>query len=201
MSRVRDDLDKPRDDASDRFRMMFDEHSGALLSYGLRRCHSAADAADLVAETMLVAWRRIDEVPPDGGTLPWLYGVARFVLSNQRRGLRRRDRLSARLASEVEDLVPDTADISASHAWVRDALATLNELDREVLTLTLWEGLTPAEVGIALDTPAATVRTRLHRARRRVREELEASAVERSAVGGHDEVDEQPLVRDGEELR
>lgn len=199
--RVPEEFDGERHPERQRFRAIFDQHNAALLSYGLRRCPSPADAADLVAETMLVAWRRLDDVPSDAGALPWLYGVARNVLSNQRRGDRRRDRLSTRLASELEVLVPDMSEGSAIKSWVRDALETLNDLDREVLTLTLWEGLTPAEVGAALEIPAATVRTRLHRARRRVRESLEATAGERSAVDGHDEVDEQPLVCEGEELR
>lgn len=195
------EFDDDRDRARERFRALFDQCNGPLLSYGLRRCPSASDAADLVAETMLVAWRRLDDVPPGDGALPWLYGVARNVLSNQRRGDRRRDRLSVRLASELEELVPDGSEVSTTQAWVRDALETLNDVDREVLTLTLWEGLTPAEVGLALGVPAATVRTRLHRARRRMRETLEATAGERIGVGGHDEVDERPLVCEGEELR
>jgi RNA polymerase sigma-70 factor (ECF subfamily) len=190
-----------QDGSSDRFREFFDQHQQALLSYGLRRCHSAADAADLVAETMLVAWRRLDDVPPGPDALPWLYGAAWFVLANQRRGHRRADRLSARLASDLEDLVADTTQTSADRAWVGDALATLNDLDREVLTLTLWEGLSPAQVAVAMDVPAATVRTRLHRARRRVREALEASACERLAVAGHNGLDEQPLACDREEMR
>jgi RNA polymerase sigma-70 factor (ECF subfamily) len=150
---------------------------------------------------MLVAWRRLDDVPPGAEALPWLYGVARNVLSNQRRGDRRRDRLSARLAMELEALVADPSEHSATRAWVRTALDGLNDLDREALTLTLWEGLTPAEVGVALQIPAATVRTRLHRARRRIRETLDATEGERSDVRGHDLVDERPLVCEEEELR
>lgn len=193
-----EDLDGEEDRRRRRFHAIFDHHNSALLAYGLRRCASAADAADLVAETFLVAWRRIDDVPPDSGTLPWLYGVARNVLSNQRRGDRRRDRLSARLASELEALTPDPSEPSANHAWVGDALQTLGALDREVLTLTLWEGLTPAEIGASLSIPAATVRTRLHRARRRVRESLEATADERSTVNGHEPANERPLVDERE---
>ncbi len=194
--RLRGHPDNPRDSASARFGELFDQHNGAVLSYGLRRCDSASDAADLVAETMLVAWRRLDDVPMGPEALPWLYGVARYVLANQRRGQRRRDRLSARLALELEDLVADTAETSAERSWVRDALMGLNDIDREVLTLTLWEGLTPKEVAAAVNVPAATVRTRLHRARRRVREQLETSAGERIPVDGHEGMDEQPLVCD-----
>ena len=191
----------PADDAPARFRKLFDEHVHAVLSYGTRRCESPADAADLLADTMLVAWRRIDDVPGGTDTLPWLYGVARLQLVNQRRGHRRRSRLAARIGSHLEPHVQDTAQDSADRAWVSAALTTLNELDREVLTLTLWEGLSPAEAAIALDIPAATVRTRLHRARRRVGDELERSRGERFDVAGHDVMDERPLVCEAEETR
>lgn len=150
---------------------------------------------------MLVAWRRIDDVPGGTDTLPWLYGVARLQLVNQRRGHRRRSRLAARIGSHLEPHVQDTAQDNADRAWVSAALTTLNELDREVLTLTLWEGLSPAEAAIALDIPAATVRTRLHRARRRVGDELERSRGERFDVAGHDGMDERPLVCEAEETR
>lgn len=189
------------DDPHVRFRELFDEHAQAVLSYGTRRCESAADAADLLADTMLVAWRRIDDVPRGVDTLPWLYGVARLQLGNQRRGHRRRSRLVARIGSHLEPHVQDTAQDNADRAWVSAALTTLNELDREVLTLTLWEGLSPAEAAIALDIPAATVRTRLHRARRRVGDELERSKAERFDAAGHDGMDERPLVCGAEETR
>ena len=73
-----------------RFRELFDSHFRELLGYALRRVGSPEDAADVVAETMLVAWRRIDEVPADGTARLWLYGVARRVLANHRRGQVRR---------------------------------------------------------------------------------------------------------------
>ena len=64
---------------------MFDEHHPRVLRYALRRCTSAEAAEDAAAEVFLVAWRRVDEVPPD--SLPWLFATARRVIANQRRGL------------------------------------------------------------------------------------------------------------------
>lgn len=189
-------------DAESRFRQLFDANQSSILAYGLRRTGSGADAWDLLAETMLVAWRRIDEVPDGNEALPWLYGVARRALANQARATRRRDRLSTRLAAHLGNHVaPDGVQASADRAWVRAGLAGLNDLDREVLTLSLWEGLSPAEIAVAVNAPAATVRTRLHRARRRLRELLEGSAGERSPGGGHDAMPGRLLVCDGEETQ
>jgi len=92
------------------------------------------------------------------------------------------------------DLVPD-------QLWVRAALATLDEIDREVLTLTAWEGLTPSEIALAVGIPTATARTRVHRARARVRAELEATSVERSESPGHVLADGHRPIRDSEEVR
>src|ERR1700756_2382861 len=83
--------------AEDRFERLYGEHGRALLAYALRRTSDAQDAADVVADVFLVAWRRLDDVPSgDGGRL-WLYGVARHALANQQRSERRRERLAERL--------------------------------------------------------------------------------------------------------
>ena len=90
------------DDAStDRFRRLFGDHERELLAYALRRVDRPEDAADVVAETFLVAWRRMDRVPAGDEARLWLYGVARRQLANQRRGQLRRSRLADRLRSEL----------------------------------------------------------------------------------------------------
>lgn len=76
---------------------MFDAHASAVLGYAMRRVDDPADAADVVAETFMVAWRRIDDVPSGRATKPWLFEVARRVLANGRRGRRRHHRLAQRL--------------------------------------------------------------------------------------------------------
>ena len=152
---------------------MFDANHRAVLAYALRRT-SPADAADVLAETMLVAWRRIDDVPRGGEARPWLYGVAHKALANHRRGASRRDRLHERLAEVVTESLAHPMEPFGDQLWVRAALLALDDVDREVLTLTAWEELTPTEIAAVLDVPAATVRTRLHRARCRLREELQS---------------------------
>src|SRR5437870_5088069 len=81
----------------ERFRAIYVENYLAVLAYALRRTETDDDAADVVAETFLVLWRRLDDAPAGDQTRPWLYGVARRVLSNARRSERRRSRLVARL--------------------------------------------------------------------------------------------------------
>lgn len=193
--------------ADARFEALFRSHVGALLGYALRRVDQAEDAADVVADTLLVAWRRLDEVPGGTETRPWLYGVARRVLANRRRSGRRRDRLGERLRRELGRLtVPDHAAAVETTVVVRAALARLDADDREVLQLTSWEGLAPTEIALALGIPPATVRTRLHRARQRLRQQLGGDDSsdggddgERWAPAGHVGHDEHVLVRDTED--
>jgi RNA polymerase sigma factor (sigma-70 family) len=171
-----------------RFRTLFEANSRPLLAYALRRTHSPSDAADVVAETMLVAWRRIDDVPIGDEARLWLYGVARLVVVNDRGGAQRQQRLAERLAQHVEAAVrPDLAGSVVANVALTEALARLDEGDRELLRLVTWEGLSPAELAVVLDIPAATVRTKLHRARIRLRTILAADddATKRCATSGH----------------
>jgi len=84
-----------------RFEALFTAHSSTVLAYALRRVDVADDAADVIADTFVVAWRRIDEVPPGDEARLWLYGVARRVLANHTRGDRRRTVLAARLRDHI----------------------------------------------------------------------------------------------------
>jgi RNA polymerase sigma-70 factor, ECF subfamily len=155
------------------FAELYRAHVGDVLAYAVRRTTTAEDAADVVAETFLVAWRRSAEVPSGDAARLWLYGVARRTLANQRRGERRRTRLAARLRAELPAVlaVARPATTAADHA-VLAAIATLRESDREVLLLTAWEQLSPAEIASVLAISPLAVRSRLHRARRRVQDQL-----------------------------
>lgn len=163
------------DARTDAFSCMFRRHFDAVAGYAIRRS-SATDAADVIAETFLVAWRRFDDVPGESETLAWLLGVARKALANLRRGRARRSRLGHRLAGEIEAMRgterPDFADASADRLVVRAALDRLAPDDRELLLMSVWEGLTSAEIGVVLDLPPPTVRTRLHRARAQMRSDI-----------------------------
>lgn len=161
-----------------RFETLFAANAHGLLTYALRRAPSRADAADVVAETMLVAWRRLDDLPPGDEARLWLYGVARRVLANHGRGHRRRVRLGERLRDVMshQPLSP-VSDTFGDDEGVRVALARLPDDDRELLRLVAWEGLSGNEVATVLGISPEAVRTRLHRARRRLRVVLTQSSL------------------------
>ena len=122
-----------------RFEHLYDQASLQVLGYALRRADTPEDAADIVSETFMIAWRRLDEVPVGDEARLWLYGVARRVLANQRRGQQRRERLNARLRDEVA-VVSAWAEAGrpAPDSAVMAALAHLDEADRELITLVAW---------------------------------------------------------------
>jgi DNA-directed RNA polymerase specialized sigma24 family protein len=92
------------DDRRSRFEAVSRQTYEQILGYALRRCDSPEDAADVVAETFAVAWRRADALPPGGEARLWLYGVARNVLANHRRGVARHRLRSVELDTDVADL-------------------------------------------------------------------------------------------------
>jgi len=139
-----------------------------ILAYALRRVPSQEDAADVVADTFLVAWRRLSEIPDEPEDRLWLYGVARRALLNQRRGENRRSRLAERLRVEVRAAVSPPHPDERNEA-VLAALAALGPDDRELLLLVAWEGLSPAQTAHVLEISPVAARGRLHRARRRLR--------------------------------
>jgi len=147
-------------------------HSRALLGYLLRRA-DPEDASDALGEVMLVAWRRLDDVPGGDEARLWLFGVARRVLANSRRSAARRHRLGERLRQELSGQTPaGPGEVHEAEA-VRAAIRRLPEEHREVLLLSAWEGLEPKEIAAVIGVVPATARTRLHRARKRLRRELE----------------------------
>jgi RNA polymerase sigma factor (sigma-70 family) len=147
---------------------LYRRHAGAVHRYALRR--SDRETADeITAQVFMVAWRRRSALPDDA--LPWLYGVARRALAEQRRGAARRRRLSERLRSEA---VEETSTPELSDRGLTEALRRLSPADREALLLRYWEELEPAQIARAMGCSRATMTVRLHRARGRLRRELEA---------------------------
>jgi RNA polymerase sigma-70 factor, ECF subfamily len=169
--------------AEARFVTLYRDHAREVLAYAVRRAASAEDAADVVAETFLVAWRRGPDVPSGDAATLWLYGVARRALANQRRGERRRTRLAARMRAELPAVLAAAlpAPTAADHE-VLTTIAALRESDREVLLLSAWEQLSPAEIAEVLAISPLAVRSRLHRARRRVRDQLRSPAADAPSV-------------------
>jgi RNA polymerase sigma factor (sigma-70 family) len=156
---------------------LFREHGADLLAYALRRT-DAGIAEDVVAEVFLIAWRRIDRVPQIEPVL-WLYGVARRVLANQRRAAHRREALVAVLRPLA---ARDDGDPQAGGSALTVALGRLRPDDREVLMLTAWEGLDASRAAAVLGCTPQAVHTRLHRARARLRAELDREIQEVSVA-------------------
>lgn len=146
-----------------------------MLGYAIRRTDDRAAAEDAVSDTFLVAWRRLDAVPAE--PLPWLLGVARKVLGNQRRAAGRRAPDGPLVPLEaVPDLDPRAAiaDLVVDRDAFAAAFRSLSPGDREALTLVSWDGLAPREAAVVLECSPAAFHLRLHRARRRLLKELEA---------------------------
>jgi RNA polymerase sigma-70 factor (ECF subfamily) len=160
----------PRDLAEQRFARLYRDHARGILGYALRRCPDPEDAADVVAETFLAAWRRLPELPAGESGRLWLYGTARLVVANQRRGERRRNRLTEQLRADLRRQLP--AEEAEDPTGILEALAALEEADRELLMLVGWEELTPAQAARVLGVTPLAARSRLHRARRRLRARL-----------------------------
>ncbi len=166
-------------DPQSRFDALYDAHFRDLVGFALRRTQRPEDAADVVAETFLVVWRRIGDVPPADESRLWLFGVCRRVLANHERGRSRRTRLGARLRDVLGDqAAPDPASGVTASLVLREAMEQLRPADRDLLQLVAWEGLEPREAAVVLGLPARTVRTRLSRARTRLREQLDADRAE-----------------------
>lgn len=151
----------------------------------LRRRANADDADDAYSETLLTVWRRLDDVP-ESAVLPWVYGVARRVLANQRRSTQRRLRLVDRIGSSAPDAQPAIPGSDDDHPEVRMALANMSEADREVLTLWAWEELEPREIAAVLGTTANAVSLRLKRAKAKLARQLERQNV---TDAGHEPVE------------
>ena len=161
----------------ERFAVLFDRHAPHIYRYLARRAGRQA-ADDLVAEAFLAAFAKRDRYDPGhADARPWLYGIATNLVNQHHRDEARQYRI--RQAATAEPEVPGHADrvaadvtAQAMRALLDAALAALAAGDRDVLLLIAWEQLTYREVSRALGIPVGTVRSRLNRARRKVRQVL-----------------------------
>ncbi|WP_234439324.1 MULTISPECIES: RNA polymerase sigma factor [Streptomyces] len=168
----------------------YDEHARVLYHYAYRVCGDRTAAEDVVSAAFLEAWRCRGRVHADGGSLrPWLLGIATNIMRGAAREARRRDAALARLPERgvLPDFADDVLARMADGEQVRAARAALGRLrrrEREVFTLVVWAGLDYAAAGEALGVPVGTVRSRLSRARERLRKLAEAELRAAGAVRG-----------------
>lgn len=156
----------PKGDTA-RFERCFASNYADVARFCARRAPTPQDAEDAAVEVFAVAWRRLRDMPDEPDDRLWLFGVARGVLANAARAERRRAGLLVRLAAHVPSPVPPPG---AGHeaAELAAALSELPAGDRELLLLSGWEDLRPAEIARLVGRPAPVVSRRLHRARRRL---------------------------------
>lgn len=158
------------DEDRDRFTKLYCGNYGRVLGYGMRRASPdvARDAAD---EVFLVAWRRLRDVPEPA--LPWLLGVARNIINSQHRSGRRADSLAAEVGRLQKNMRgEDVSEAVVERLTVLQAVASLSDNDRDILMITVWDGLTPQEASKLAGCSTGTFNVRLHRARQRLRAAL-----------------------------
>jgi len=168
-----------------RFDALYRSTRAKILAYALRRVPSTEDAADVLAETFTIAWRRLDQVPEGDGALLWLYGVARNVVRNDLRSRQRRSQLVGRIAHHVPEATWSVVARDEERLVALMCLHGLHEDDREVLMLTAWEGLTPLAVAKVLACSPGAARARIHRARRRLDQAILAASADASNRHGN----------------
>lgn len=172
-----------RDDRRLRFERLYERHRAPVLAYFVRRI-ARDDAEDSCAETFLVAWRRIEDVPDDGA-LPYLYGIASRVLANRERSTWRRRRLVAK-AKGAEVVEPnDPITIVMRRDVDRSVEAEVRRLPakyRDVVMLYAWEDLPRAQIASVLGISKSAVDQRLHRAYRRLARSIRHESVDAAAT-------------------
>jgi RNA polymerase sigma-70 factor (ECF subfamily) len=161
---------RPGGDADARFRHLYESTYNDLVRFAQRRVDSNL-VEDLAAETMLVAWRRFDQLPAEpADARAWLFGIARNLLLNAYRGERRRGALEVRIAETVSTHVAtDDAEVIARRVDLSRAWRRLTPQHQETLALTVWDHLTSSEAAIVLGISPVAYRLRLSRARRALR--------------------------------
>lgn len=167
-----------------RFRELYQRYQRPVLAYALRRTDRAS-SLDVAAETFLVAWRRIGDVPSgdDDAARLWLYGVARRVLANQRRSNKRFRALRDKLAGigTLPDPTPETVVVRrAEDEETLAAVARLRPRDQELLRLATWEELPRADIAEMLGTSRHAVRQRLYRITKQLGRELRTVPIPRA---------------------
>ncbi len=176
----------PNDVARYRFETIVHEVLDPLQRYLGRRL-PADEVDDVLSETLLVMWRRLDTIPADG-TLPWCYAVARRCLANHRRSAGRRRALVDRLASHPAAPV----EMDSGDHDLEAALSRLSESERELLRLWAWEELEPRDIATVTGLTANAVSLRLTRAKKKLERELTRQDPARAGHRGFESTQEHP---------
>ena len=152
------------------FRELHQSSYGDVLRFIERRGFDH-ESEDIAATAFATAWRKFDERPED--PRPWLFGIARNLMANSRRGRWRKQALEVRVQSELQVLSYFSTESVDARLDVARAWATLTAQDQEVLSLIAFEGLTPDEASAVLETKRTTFAMRLTRARKRLKSAID----------------------------
>jgi RNA polymerase sigma factor (sigma-70 family) len=167
--------ERVRDGDTDAFGDLFERHARVIHSYCFRRTGDWSAAEDLVSVVFLEVWRRRNKELSEGKVLPWLFGVATNVVRNHRRA---RTRYAAALrrvpeprpqpdfSSEVDARIDDERRMKP----LLELVSRLPKREQDVFTLAAWFDLSYEDIAVALGVRVGTVRSRLSRARKRLRE-------------------------------
>ena len=159
------------------FGALYERHVDAVLNHCFRRTGSWSLAEDLTSSVFLETWRRrhVLEIDTGDSLLPWLLGTANNVIRHQTRTLLRHRRAISRLPHGVTG--PDPSDEAVARidaeAYMQRVLSAVKQLtmvEQEAIALCVWAGLGYADAAVAMGVPVGTVRSRLARARERLRE-------------------------------
>jgi RNA polymerase sigma factor (sigma-70 family) len=173
---------------SQAFERLFDRHTNAIFRFCVRRVGDRSAAEDLMSTTFLHAWRRRADMQCGAeGPVPWLYGIAANLVRRHLRGVDRRRAGMARVSApgaepDPSDEIADRLDGASRADRVREALRSLPDSDQELFVLCVWEELSYQQAAAALGIPVGTVRSRLSRARSRLRLALGEPGVESGDV-------------------
>jgi len=176
--------------AAEAFESLYRRTYKKTLAYVIRRTAEPADAHDVVAETYLIAWRRLDEFSKARSPQAWLYRVARLTLANHRRSSKRLSSLVGKIETQkhTPQSPPDPAQAAESRDELRrmvSAMHSLSERDREILCLAAFEDLDHGDIALVLDIRKALVRSVLHRARKRLATALDVDEARHEGPSGH----------------
>ncbi|MEU0845313.1 RNA polymerase sigma factor [Streptomyces sp. NPDC005962] len=166
------------------FAELYAEHARSVYNHAFRLTGDWSVAEEVMGDTFLDAWRGRGQLEPGDGSLkPWLLGVATNKARNAKRGIGRRLAFLAR--RPAPDPVADFAEEAAGRiddarqlAAVREVYGRLRRAEQEVLALCVWSGLDYAQAAEAMGIPVGTVRSRLSRARTRLRKLAEQRLAE-----------------------
>lgn len=155
------------------FRALHERYNGPVHGFALRLVDAPERADEVANDTMLAVWRGAARFEGRSKVSTWIFGIAhRVALKTLRRGGVERGEVAVEAATDIGDDGPPTADTALYHAQVRRALAALSAEHRRVVELTYYHGHSVAEVAALIGVPPGTVKSRMHEARRRLRERL-----------------------------